>query len=134
MPFGATFFHLGIHNIPRRDARRIMEVLTSFTLHPREEKLREILAMLRYYHYRHILLVLNHPLMDEKGVGTAQHAQILGQLLSCHGASLDALEVTGLPCWKENERIIRLGQQTAFPVISGGRPTRPRTERDPESE
>lgn len=35
--------------------------------------------------YRDILLVLNHPLMDEKGVGTAQHAEILGRLLSFHG-------------------------------------------------
>lgn len=49
MLFDATFFHLGIHNIPRRDARPIMEVLTNFTFHPREEKLGEILAMLRSY-------------------------------------------------------------------------------------
>jgi hypothetical protein len=118
MPFEATFFHLGIHNIPRRDARPIMEMLTSFTVQPRGEKLGEILAMLRSY--RDILLVLNHPLMDEKGVGTVQHAQILYRLLSCHRSSLDALEVNGLRCWKENERIIRLAQQTGLPVVAGG--------------
>ena len=118
MPFGATFFHLGIHNIPRRDANAIMQVLASFTARPREEKLTEILAILRSY--RDILLVLNHPLMDEKGVGKAQHAQILGRLLRCHGRSLDALEVNGLRSWKENERVIRLARQSGLPVVSGG--------------
>jgi hypothetical protein len=118
MPFAETFFHLGVHNILRRDASAIMQELTEFTLSPRDEKLAGILGMLRSY--PDILVVLNHPLMDEKGIGRCQHAEILGRLLSRHGASFDALEVNGLRCWKENQQVVRLAQQTGLPVISGG--------------
>lgn len=118
MPFGTTFFHLGVHNIPRRDATAIMEELIKFTVNPADEKLAGILAMLRSY--PDILVVLNHPFMDEKGIGRCQHAQVLGRLLSRHAGSFDALEVNGLRSWKENQQVIRLGRQTRLPVISGG--------------
>jgi hypothetical protein len=118
MPFGTTFFHLGVHNIPRRDASAIMQELTQFTVSPRDEKLAGVLGMLRSY--PDILLVLNHPLMDEKGIGRSQHAEVLGRLLSCHRGSFDALEVNGLRCWKENQQVIGLAQQAGLPVISGG--------------
>jgi len=64
--------------------------------------------------------VLNHPLMDEKGIGRRQHTQVLGQLLSRHGSSIHALEVNGLRCWKENQEVIKLALQANLPVISGG--------------
>jgi hypothetical protein len=118
MPFGTALFHIGIHNIPARDASAIMQELTSFTAHPREEKLGGIFAMLKSY--PDTLLVLNHPLMDEKGVGHSEHAQVLRRLLMCHLRAFDALEVNGLRCWRENKQVINLAQQTGLPVIAGG--------------
>src|SRR5437868_7552057 len=38
VPYGTTLFHLGIHNVPYRDASDIMQELTAFTADPREEK------------------------------------------------------------------------------------------------
>jgi hypothetical protein len=118
LPFGTTFFHVGVHNIPQREANAIVKELAHFTVSPRDEKLAGILGMLRSY--PDMLLVLNHPLMDEKGIGRRQHGQVLCRLLSRHGGSFDALEVNGLRCWKENQRVIRLAQQVGLPVISGG--------------
>ena len=118
MPFGTTFFHLGVHNIPRRDATAVMSELCRFTSNPREEKYAGILGMLRSF--PDTLLVLNHPLMDEKGLGAIQHEQVLGRLLSCHGRSFDALEVNGLRSWQENKRVVELAKRSGIPVISGG--------------
>ncbi len=118
VPFGTTLFHVGIHNMPYRDASDIMQELTSFTADPREEKLAGIFAMLRSY--PDTLLVLNHALMDETGVGRSEHAQGLDLLLRQHARSFDALEVNGLRSWMENQQVIRLAQQTGLPVISGG--------------
>jgi hypothetical protein len=118
VPFGTAVFHVGIHNMPYRDASIIMQELTAFTADPREEELPGLFEMLRSY--PDTLLVLNHALMDEKGVGRSQHAQALDRLLCQHGCSFDALEVNGLRSWMENQQVIRLAQQTGLPVISGG--------------
>jgi hypothetical protein len=53
-----------------------MKELTSFTVSPGNEKLAGILGMLRSY--PDILLVLNHPLMDAKGIGLVNTRKLLG--------------------------------------------------------
>jgi hypothetical protein len=118
IPFGPTFFHLGVHNIPAADRVAIMEQLSLFTDDPLEHRLGELLNMLNSY--SNILLVLNHPLWDEKGIGIQRHAQVLGRLLERHGRSFHALELNGLRSWHENQQVIWLGRQGDLPLISGG--------------
>jgi hypothetical protein len=118
IPFGPTFFHMGVHNMPVDVSADLMEQFESFTADPQEHKLSEMLAMLNTY--PDVLLVLNHPLWDEKGIGVPEHAQVLGHLLERHGASIHALELNGLRSWSENRQAIWLGRQAGIPLVSGG--------------
>ena len=118
IPFGPTFFHLGVHNMPVEQSAAIMDQLKAFTANPQEWRLGELLAMLNSY--PELLTVLNHPLWDEKGIGVAQHAQVLGRLLERYGRAFHALELNGLRSWKENAQVIWLGRQSGIPLVSGG--------------
>ena len=118
IPFGPTFFHLGVHNMPVEQSAAIMDQLKAFTANPQEWRLGELLAMLNSH--PELLTVLNHPLWDEKGIGVAQHAQVLGRLLERYGRAFHALELNGLRSWKENAQVIWLGRQSGIPLVSGG--------------
>ena len=118
VPFGPTFFHIGVHNLPPAQANTIMEELTDFTSCPEGRKLGRLLAMLSSE--PDVLLVLNHPLWDEKGLGQTQHLRQVRELLEQYGQYLHALEVNGLRSWSENERVIRMGNEAGLPVIAGG--------------
>jgi hypothetical protein len=118
VPFGPTFFHIGVHNLPPAQANTIMEELTNFTSCPEARKLRRLLAMLSSE--PNLLLVLNHPLWDEKGLGRTHHLRQVRELLEQYGQHLHALEVNGLRSWSENELVIRMGHETGLPVIAGG--------------
>jgi hypothetical protein len=118
IPYGPTFFHLGVHNLPPADAATISGELATFTDHPDEHKLSGILRMLNSL--PEVLLVLNHPLWDEKGIGEDNHRQILERLMANHGSHFHALELNGLRSWDENRRVILLGRDANLPVVSGG--------------
>ncbi|HMF77795.1 MAG TPA: hypothetical protein VK604_19215 [Bryobacteraceae bacterium] len=118
IPFGETFFHLGVHNLPSSLAGSIVDDLARFTAEPLEEKLGGLLEMLNAH--PGVLLVLNHPLWDEKGIGAAPHAQFLAGLLELHGHWFHALELNGLRGWNENHQVIALGRKTGLPLVSGG--------------
>jgi hypothetical protein len=109
MPFGPTFFHVGVHNMPASDSSGITQQLSSFTANPEICKLKDTLAMLNAY--PDILLVLNHPLWDEKGIGLARHAQVLADMLGRYRDYFHALEVNGFRPWNENTKATKLGQQ-----------------------
>lgn len=118
VPFGPTYFHLGVHNLPADEATDIMARLEAFTADPQEPELSKLLDMLNAY--PDILIVLNHPLWDEKGIGLSNHTQVLGTLLERHGRQLHALELNGLRSWQENKDVIRVGQQSNLPLVGGG--------------
>jgi hypothetical protein len=118
IPFANTFFHLGVHNLPEQGAHAIMSSLAEYTAAPRRELLGELLESLN--DCPDVLIVLNHPLWDESGVGGAEHNRLLGRLLERHGRHFHALELNGLRSWKENLQVIALAQETNLPVISGG--------------
>ena len=119
IPFGPTFFHLGVHNLPPSEANHLMADLAAFTANPDPETLDQKLAMLSSY--PDVLLILNHPLWDEKGIGRANHAKALHRLLTQYGAKyIHGLELNGLRSWEENQRVVRLGQQSELPLVSGG--------------
>jgi hypothetical protein len=101
IPFGPSFFHVGVHNIPAEQRSAIAEQLASYTADPEDHRLGKALSMLN--EHRDILLVLNHPMWDEKGIGLPQHIEVLGRLLDRHGRSIHALELNGLRSWQENQ-------------------------------
>jgi hypothetical protein len=118
IPFGETFFHVGVHNMPAALSGEMMQILASFTAEPHPEKLAGLLEMLNAH--PGILLVLNHPLWDEKGIGSARHSQILNRLLEQHGHAFHALELNGLRGWRENHQVIAVGRHAGLPLVSGG--------------
>lgn len=118
VPFKNTFFHLGIHNIPRRSARGTMHRLKAFTEQPNENELRGILADLDAE--PGMLTVFNHPLWDETGINEDSHRAALLRFLSNYAEYVHGIELNGLRPWKENTSVIQLARDWSKPVISGG--------------
>jgi len=118
VPFRNTVFHLGVHNLPPRRARAMMRQLKAFTARPLERELPAILAALDAE--PGTLIVFNHPLWDEMGIGQEQHRLTAIALLSQYGQYLHAIELNGLRPWKENSSAIRLASDCEKPVVSGG--------------
>lgn len=116
--FESTFFHLGVHNIPPSNAPAIAQELTCLRAENNSWQLGEILALLN--DFPNVLIVLNHPLWDEKGLGSALHKETLRRLLDRHGKSVHALEVNGLRPWHENKQVMKLGLERDIPIVSGG--------------
>ena len=118
VPFRSTFFHLGIHNLPPAGARALWRQMEGYTREPEEARLGEILNMLASF--PQVLIVFNHPLWDEPGIGQAMHRRIALEFLRRFGSSLHALELNGLRPWKENSAVMALARAEEKPVISGG--------------
>jgi hypothetical protein len=118
IPFADTFFHLGVHNMPSADAADLMSQFATFTAHPDLTQLGERLAMLDSN--PDVLLVLNHPLWDEKGIGGDRHYAVLKNLLAGYGQFFHAFELNGLRSWHENKEVIAMGKELNIPVVSGG--------------
>jgi hypothetical protein len=118
VPFGAGFFHLGVHNLPERTPSIWFDRLTAFTAGPDVEPLREILNDL--YDEEGVLLVLNHPLWDLAGVGDSTHTTLLTHFLNEHRARLHAIEINGYRSRRENGGVRRLAAELDMPLISGG--------------
>ena len=118
VPFGQSFIHLGVHNLPPRQCREVVAEMADYTKNPEARKLREILAALN--RYREVLVVYNHPLWDEHGIGDRAHFEMFRTFLSVHGASIHALELNGLRPWAENRVVCTMARESGHPVISGG--------------
>lgn len=113
-----TYFHIGVHNIPPLRARSIVGWMQELTSKPSMAGLRAILAAL--HANPGTLVVLNHPLWDEKGVGAEAHRAALLNLLGQCREHLHAIELNGLRPWDENRQAILLGQTWSKPIVSGG--------------
>ena len=118
VPFGQTFFHLGLHNLPPRSARCTMEALGDYTRRPDRRQLGDLLSSLDAI--PEVLVVFNHPLWDEKGVGSEVHRAAAMDLMRVYGNFLHAIEVNGLRPWRENRAAIRFAQDWEKPAVSGG--------------
>ena len=118
VPFGKTFFHFGVHNLPLGQARLWMARLAAFTAEPTLLELRGIFEELDAT--PGVLVIFNHPLWDEKGVGQDLHRSYALEVLGQYGEHIHALELNGLRPWVENQQVIRLAKDWGKPTISGG--------------
>ena len=118
VPFGPSFFHLGVHNLPHQRAAAIMADLAAFTSSPERGRLAELLATLD--ELPETLIVMNHPLWDESGIGAVEHAQLVGRFLERFGCHVHALELNGFRSGRENQRVVWLAEHSGHALISGG--------------
>jgi hypothetical protein len=118
VPFGRTFFHLGVHNLPPAQARAMAADLHRYTAYPEPARLAELLDML--HACEDLLVVLNHPLWDEAAIGACDHRQALAALLSGYCRWIHAIELNGLRSWDENTVALELARAWQLPAISGG--------------
>jgi hypothetical protein len=118
IPSAPSFFHLGIHNLPRQMARALSAEMNAYTANPDPARLDEMLSGLN--DLPEVLIVLNHPLWDEGLVGAARHTQLLESFLARYGKWIHALELNGLRSQQENERVLEVCAQYDLPAISGG--------------
>jgi hypothetical protein len=118
VPLGPAFLHLGVHNLSPLQARDIFAWMEENRLSPRPERLWKILTYLDSL--PETLIVLNHPLWDEVGIGGAAHERISRDFLRANGRFIHALEINGLRPWSENRRVVDLAKELEKPVIAGG--------------
>ena len=118
VPYGPSFFHLGIHNLPPHQGRGILAGLRAYTGCPSPGRLAELLSALNLN--PEILVVFNHPLWDEAGIGFGAHLELFRAFLERFGTRIHALELNGLRPWAENRWIAKLAAASGHPVVSGG--------------
>lgn len=118
VPFGPSFIHLGVHNLPPQFSRALVAEMAAYTNRPSARALRDLLTALNSC--RDVLVVHNHPLWDEAGIGTAQHLEMVRTFLWDHGSHIHALELNGLRPWSENRAVCAIARERGHPLISGG--------------
>jgi hypothetical protein len=122
VPFGATAFHLGIHNLPSATGAEWMDRMREFTAIPVETRepglLKEILAELD--ELPGVLIIFNHPIWDLYRIGKERHDVLVNEFLARYGQYVHALELNGLRNWKENREAATLAGKWNQLVISGG--------------
>ncbi len=118
VPLGGSFLHLGVHNLPPSEAHQWRARLAAYSDAPEPRRLPGLLAAL--HEVDTVLVVVNHPLWDESGIGAARHRSMLLEFLSRCGSWVHALEMNGLRPLAENRAVLELGQAFGYPVVSGG--------------
>jgi len=118
VPFERAVFHLGVHNLPESQAHLIMEDLAAYTKNPSAPRLMELLAAL--HEFPEVLIVFNHPLWDQHGLGHSTFRGILGRFLQNYVEFLHAFELNAMRAWAENKGVIQLAAVWQRPLISGG--------------
>jgi hypothetical protein len=118
VPDGGTELHLGVHNLPAKDAQAIVSDLNGCTARPSTAAVRELL--IRLHRMPEVLVVLNHPMWDLCRVGEQHHREAVLRFLCAFGQHIHALELNGLRSWEENQRVADLAAGWNLPVVSGG--------------
>jgi hypothetical protein len=118
VPYEQAYFHLGIHNLAPAQARNFMEILAQYTREPKSASLGHLLEMLDADPA--VLAVLNHPLWDMAGIGSANVLALVRQFLRAYGARVHALEINGLRSWRENMAAVSLAKESGHTVVAGG--------------
>lgn len=118
VPFGNSFLHIGVHNLPPADAPDWMRLFALWTARPRPAVLGDILAGL--HAIPGVLTVFNHPLWDEGGIGRHAQCALAETFLHRYRSFVHAVELNGLRPHAENALVLRLAESFSLPAISGG--------------
>ncbi|MEO6587776.1 MAG: hypothetical protein ABIP06_00480 [Pyrinomonadaceae bacterium] len=120
VPFEYGFFHIGVHNLPKKSAVEISKNLIDFSFSeiPAKERLSELFVMLN--DLPDVLVILNHPIWDIEMVGKEKHRILLNNFLKEFGKWIHALEVNGFRKWSENKAVIEIAESLEMPVVTGG--------------
>ena len=118
LPYGPAGFHLGVHNLPREQARELTARLLAYSAAPEESQLPGLLATLDGM--PHVLVVLNHPFWAMESLDPAALQTLLSRFLRSYGRYIHALEVSGLRPWKENQQVLEMAEGLSMPIVSGG--------------
>jgi hypothetical protein len=117
-PFGETFFHIGVHNIPGATAADAMREMHEVTAGRNPNRIVEMLEALG--RPKDSLIVFNHPMWDENHIGADAHLRHVDAFVSRCRPFIHAIELNGLRPWKENRKAAQLAASVSLPVISGG--------------
>lgn len=113
-----TEIHLGIHNLPERDADAFVKEMNEGTRQFRHDRFTELLAALDAR--PEVLVVLHHPMWDLWRIGRPRLRRLLARFMeNCRGW-VHAIELGGLRSWDENQRALDFAAQHALPLVSGG--------------
>jgi hypothetical protein len=118
VPFGRTFFHIGIHNMPAGSAVEMMDSMLVFTRRPEASAIGPLLEW--FGAAPESLVIFNHPLWDENHIGQDAHAVEVEAFLERFGRLIHAFELNGLRPWKENRGVIGLAERHRALLVSGG--------------
>jgi hypothetical protein len=118
IPMDGALFHLGVHNLPESRAHLIMDELAACTRNPSLPRVMELLAALDSM--PEVLIVFNHPLWDQRGLGEAVFPGILEKFLQHTARFCHAFELNAMRAWSENKAVIQLAAAWQRPLISGG--------------
>ena len=122
VPYGATSFHLGIHNLPSASGAEWMRRMEEFTAIPVAERPAKLLTQMlaELDELPGVLIILNHPLWDLYRIGDGKHRVLVNDFLAVHGQYCHAIELNGLRHWDENREVTKLAAQWNQLLISGG--------------
>ena len=117
-PYQQTFFHIGVHNLPRDSASAWMKDFARQTASQDPKLLRKLLQELQGC--ASTLVVLNHPFWSAEGVDADVHRSSVVRFIEEHRDVIHALEINGLRSRRENRAVAELAEAFDFPLISGG--------------
>lgn len=119
VPYRDGFFHVGVHNLPHEFANEIYRELMKYSQQTDDAmSLVDLLVLLN--EAPETLVVLNHPLWDIEFIGADQHQTCLKAFLQEHRQYIHAFEINGFRSWRENQAAMRLAEDWAIPVVTGG--------------
>ena len=118
VPFEGAVFHLGIHNLPESQAHLIMDDLAEYTRGANIPRMLELLGGL--HEFPEVLIVFNHPLWDQRCLGSATFLPVLDRFLQKCSGFLHAFELNAMRGWPENRNVMQLASDWQRPLISGG--------------
>lgn len=122
VPHRETFFHIGVHNLPAPDATSMMRSLAQVTAGALDDGGEARVAAIFDWltGMPDVLIVMNHPLWDEKHIGAGPHRSCVESFLKLYGHAMHAFELNGLRPWAENHGVVQLSKVWQMPLISGG--------------
>lgn len=118
VPFGASLFHLGIHNLPQENVAQWEKEMLSYTFDPNRRNLPEILKTIS--ESETTLVVWNHPCWDQRSIGPILFGKLQEQFAKQFRPWIHAIEINGYRTWRENQRAIALAERWNLPLLSGG--------------